>query len=389
MVNETEYDGNNSDSAESEYYDEEVARLLCVGVESAPEPARKALTVEDCCPPEVERPLRVLNFEAEAEKRKKKAHPFEQWGTARQLMAKEIPPLRWLIEGLLPPGLTILAGPPKAGKSWLALDISLGVARAGSALGAIPCHGGQVIYIALEDNERRLQSRINIIYPDSQILPITWRYHLAAPIMPEFLTWLEVQVMSWQPCALVVLDTFGRVTEDKGAKASYRSDYTESARLQEFALRHDLSLLVVHHTRKGRSSDPFEDISGTYGVTGSADTLMVLCGEYGEETATLHVRGRDVEHQAHSLRFEGGLWRYQGLAQAIRFSQEENEIIDLLLRDPCGKTFGQINAALDCGRNTLKQRLRRMVNRNHIKHGSDGHYLVTSMVGIGKGSPLG
>lgn len=380
MIKEIDYADQAADSDGSAYCDEQVARLLARGGAEGEVNPRRELTTEDCCPPEADRAPKVIDFKDEVEKRQKRLHPYEQWGTCRQLMAKEIPPQRWLIEGLLPSGLTILAGPPKAGKSWLALDISLGVARAGAALGALPCQGGQVIYIALEDNERRLQSRINVLYPDSQLLPITWRYHLAAPMMPEFLKWLEIQVSSWQPCALVVLDTFGRVTEDKGAKASYRSDYAESAALQAFSLRHDLSLLVVHHTRKGKSADPFEDISGTYGVTGSADTLMVLCGEYGEDVATLHIRGRDVEQQAHSLRFDGGLWRYQGPTQAVRLSQEETEIIDLLRRDPCGKTFSQLNAALSCGRDALKKRLQRMVARNRIKHGQEGHYIVSAIL---------
>jgi AAA domain len=57
-------------------------------------------------------------------------------------------------------GATILAGRPKIGKSWLALDWGLAVARDGFVFGDVHCKQGEVLYVALEDNERRLKQRI-------------------------------------------------------------------------------------------------------------------------------------------------------------------------------------------------------------------------------------
>lgn len=80
--------------------------------------------------------------------------------SAKTLINKELPPLRWAIPGLLPEGLVILAGAPKLGKSWLALDLSVSIAEGMAALGQFPTEGGGVLYIALEDSERRLQTRL-------------------------------------------------------------------------------------------------------------------------------------------------------------------------------------------------------------------------------------
>src|SRR5262249_58141949 len=77
--------------------------------------------------------------------------------TAAELVAMELPEPRWAVEGILPEGVTVLAGKPKLGKSWLALNVALAVAGGGVALGAVRVEGGLVLYLALEDTRRRLQ----------------------------------------------------------------------------------------------------------------------------------------------------------------------------------------------------------------------------------------
>src|SRR5262245_18590110 len=80
--------------------------------------------------------------------------------TAAALQDQRFPEIRWMLTDLLPEGLTLLAGRPKVGKSWLALDIALGVGDGGSVMGSIrPASTGDVLVLALEDNPRRLQKR--------------------------------------------------------------------------------------------------------------------------------------------------------------------------------------------------------------------------------------
>src|SRR5438034_522729 len=76
------------------------------------------------------------------------AHVF----TAAQLEDWTFDPISYVIPRLFPEGLTILAGRPKVGKSWMALDIALGVAGGRYILGDIKLEEGDVLYAALEDN---------------------------------------------------------------------------------------------------------------------------------------------------------------------------------------------------------------------------------------------
>jgi RecA-family ATPase len=84
--------------------------------------------------------------------------------SAADLQGQVFPPINWIVPEILPEGLTILAGKPKLGKSWLALDMALAVAAGGAVLGR-ECEAGPVLYLALEDNQRRLQRRLSLIEP--------------------------------------------------------------------------------------------------------------------------------------------------------------------------------------------------------------------------------
>src|SRR5258708_19570344 len=77
----------------------------------------------------------------------------------KALLQKELPPVKWAIPGILPEGLTLLCGKPKMGKSWLVLGFALGIACGGYVLGKVNVEQGYVLYLSLEDNERRLQRR--------------------------------------------------------------------------------------------------------------------------------------------------------------------------------------------------------------------------------------
>ena len=84
--------------------------------------------------------------------------------SAADLLALTLPEPKWAVAGLLPAGFSVLAGKPKLGKSWLGLDIALAVALGGVALGSIHVSQGDVLYLALEDTTRRLQTRIRNSY---------------------------------------------------------------------------------------------------------------------------------------------------------------------------------------------------------------------------------
>lgn len=89
----------------------------------------------------------------------KRERPRTAW-TADQLMAANFPEPKWAVPGILAEGVSLLAGPPKVGKSWLSLGLALAVAAGGQAFDSVPVQGGPVLYLALEDTPRRLQTRM-------------------------------------------------------------------------------------------------------------------------------------------------------------------------------------------------------------------------------------
>lgn len=213
----------------------------------------------------------------------------------------------FLVNTLLTPGLTVLAGSPKVGKSWLVLSLCLSVAKGEPFLG-MNTKRGEVLYIALEDDRQRLQYRL-LSLSDEQ----PGELYLATSCLPlsdRLCDQLRLFVTE-HPCArLIVLDTFQKVRE-RVREMSYANDYSEVSRLKEIADELGVCVLLVHHTRKQGDSDFMNEISGTNGIAGSADTLMVLKKEKRtSRTATLLCTGRDIEDREMSLQMnsESCLW---------------------------------------------------------------------------------
>ncbi|QKV72142.1 AAA family ATPase [Streptomyces harbinensis] len=79
--------------------------------------------------------------------------------TADELVTADFPEPKWAIAGIIAEGVSLLAEPPKVGKSWHSLGLGPPMAADGRAFDFVPVNGGQVLYWALEDAQRRLQSR--------------------------------------------------------------------------------------------------------------------------------------------------------------------------------------------------------------------------------------
>lgn len=117
--------------------------------------------------------------------------------TANSLQSKEFPPLRYAVDGYLAEGVTLLAGKPKIGKSWMALDFAMAVAIGSVALGRVRCRQGPVLYCALEDNHRRLQRRMSQLYGDVEHWPPELHFatqvrRLGDGLVDDLRNWIEV-----------------------------------------------------------------------------------------------------------------------------------------------------------------------------------------------------
>lgn len=296
--------------------------------------------------------------------------------TAEELMQREYRPPKWAVPDLVPEGLTILAGKPKTGKSWLALDFCVSVAAGGYALGNVKCESGYVLYLALEDTERRLQGRLRAVLqgaPASRDLQITtaWKRSDKGGL-DDLHHWLRVH----QGARLVVIDTLQKIRGARPRDAGiYEDDYQAIAVYKKLADEHTTPIVLVHHQNKGMNEDPLLSVSGTAGITGSADTVLVLQREPNDINATLYVRGRDVTEQEVAIQFDNqtGKWTKLGKANEFRMSEERKAIIRALM-DGGRMTPKEIALASGKKANAVHFLLHKMKKDGEIHQSVDGKY---------------
>jgi phage/plasmid primase-like uncharacterized protein len=254
--------------------------------------------------------------------------------TAADLCAKHFNPVRWIVPGLLPAGLTILAGAPKTGKSWFALDLAIAGATGGAVLGKVQVDPGDVLYLALEDNQRRLKSRLlkrlgGESAPDNLELATQWA-RLDQGAVDRLKEWL----IGHPAARLIVIDTLARIRPPSNAKNNtYESDYAVGVELLQLAAEYNVAIVLVHHTRKGEADDPLELISGSTGLTGGVDNVMVLQRVRGTDDATLFVTGRDIENEnKYGLSWDSQIaaWRVTGEGPHVGLSPERRAVFDIV-----------------------------------------------------------
>ncbi len=304
--------------------------------------------------------------------------------SAVELMAAEIPDLNWAVEGLLCQGLAILAGAPKIGKSWLALFLTACVALGHKALGAMAVQSGEVLYLALEDTERRLQDRLKKVIGEgdvpSRLFFETHCGDLGATGVKSIRGWL-----SEHPDArLVVIDALAKVTPPRDSrKNAYNEDYALVGKIKALADEFGVCILVVHHVRKAGTKDFLKSVSGSFGLTGGADTILVLKRKRNELSATLDVTGRDVEEAELALQFSSttGRWKLLGPAEMTFVSPERKAILDVLRDHPEGMSPVQVAAALGKtgkkDRDTIRQTMGRMVEDGQLERQGKNYVLPT------------
>jgi RecA-family ATPase len=216
--------------------------------------------------------------------------------SAADLMALDLPAVAAVVQGLLYVGVTLFAGKPKMGKSWMMLALALAVATGSMALGNMPVQQGEVLYLALEDNRRRLQGRIKKLLA-GQDVPAGLHLASSCPRLDEGgLEALDDYLGQHPDIKLVIVDTLARF---KPAGSRKRTQYDEDRdsvdSLIPLADKHGVAIVLVHHLREMDSDDPLDMITGSVGLTGGVDSALVLKRRRGEPDAYLYGDGRDYE----------------------------------------------------------------------------------------------
>ena len=233
----------------------------------------------------------------------------------------------FLVDGLIPTGLTLFCGSQKIGKSWLMLKLCLCVSQ-GILLWDMPTQEGDVLYLCLEDTFCRIQDRLFRLTDEA-----SGRLHFAVAsdkLSDGLIVQLEDYLKEYPDSRLIVIDTLQKVRTTSKDNA-YASDYGDISLIKDFADRHSLAVIVVHHIRKQNDSDVFNKVSGTTGLTGSADATFVLEQESrASNAAKLYVTGRDTPYQEFTLRFHDCSWELVERKEQEQLAKEA--IPDVLFR---------------------------------------------------------
>lgn len=250
---------------------------------------------------------------------------------ASELMQLDLPDLQWFVDDLILEGVTLLASEPKGGKSWFVLLLALAVAGDVPFLGR-PTNCCGVLYFSLEDSRRRLQKRIGLLLQGTPAPNNLYLETKCPPLGDALFSKLDDYLDKHPDIKLVIIDTLQMVRNaDSAGVYSYSGDYADIRLLKEYGMRRKVSFLLVHHVRKSKDeSNPFANISGTNGIAGSVDTMMVLAKNSGESNSTLHVTGKDVSSASLVLEMDEDTMRWGALgdAETLRQERKKQEFLD-------------------------------------------------------------
>ncbi len=249
--------------------------------------------------------------------------------TSHELLAKKFKPIKWIEPGILPEGLSILAGRPKIGKGWLGLSIAVSVSKGSPALGVIAVEVRRVAFLALEDGERRLQSRLMTMDKEGSA---NLKFINVWERGPAGLAHLKQWIVD-EEHDLVVVDTLARILgKRKDSRYSYQDDYDQITELKQISDKAGVALLLVTHTRKANADDFLDAVTGTTGVTAPADIVLVLKRKRKSPEATLDIAGRDVDERTLELHQDATTgWALVGEAEEdADQSNERQEVLDVL-----------------------------------------------------------
>ena len=271
---------------------------------------------------------------------------------ASQLLERDFEPLSFLYEGLIPSiGLTLIAALPKTGKSFFVLNLAAHMDTAGI----------KVHYLAAEDNERRLKDRVQLTFSDR---PNHLTYHAvmssehSLPRGEDALFYIE-QVAKGTNAQCVIIDTVQAILNPSATNKNYDTTVEEYGNLRKLAHRLKIAIIVVHHCKKSSdiASAPLEKVIGSIGITGTAETILVMEQLTGKRDCKLHVTGKDVEQCEKYLTWNGGGFSIDDDVREAMLGATQKLIYQLIqdsprctqkhIVDTIGRDQGQVAKAID------------------------------------------
>ena len=288
------------------------------------------------------------------------------------LMDLRLEPTRFCVDTLLSQGVCMLSGAAKIGKSWMVLDWCVRIAK-GEPVWNLPTHRGSVLYLALEDRMGRIQERLNSLTDE---VPGNTYFAVAAERLDSGLCdQIRDFVEDHPDIVLVAVDIFQQIRTSR-EDSSYANDYEDIGQLKALADELGITVLLVHHNRKMRDSDPLNNPSGTTGISGALDTILVLDRSKREEDcATLYCTGRDVPTRQLELRMKSDTCAWELLSDSLehpekRLPIEMEKLVDFMkergsYRGGNSEFTASFNAF--AGTNFTAKALKQQICRNVVK----------------------
>ena len=301
--------------------------------------------------------------------------------TGDEIFFSEDIPINWVIENILPEGMCVLAALPKIGKSWLALQISIAVENALEVLG-FKVKRGRTLYCAYEDNRKRIKRRFKTmgVKPENKRPNFIFK----SSALTEG---LEEQIEDWiketPDARLIVIDTYYHALPKslkRSNKERYEIDSQNLSGLQRIALDYNITILIVHHTTKGKHDDTFNEISGSVGMQSIADTLWVISSDRkAKRDSILEITGRDIESDSFQIGLDVNCkWLNKGRPGENKETEDQKQIIKAIkeLDKGDGVYPREVVAHLKLTDKTeignLQKRMKRMLEKNELAVGQKG-----------------
>lgn len=337
---------------------------MIAGYDSGPDPehgGRKGIVL-----PEKEQP----------KPKAKSATQFPPKTNAYDLIDMVLPPIHWVVEGMIPEGLTLLAGSIKVGKSFFALQLALRVAQ-GKPFLTYDTTQGRVAYLGLEDGNRRVQERlVGFGAQKSPALKNIDFYYEWPSLQDGGVELLQKLIEETPDLSLIVIDTLQKVSGELAGKNRYAEEYALLGPIQSWAIQNKVGLVVLTHTRKQSSSDWVEKVSGSQAITGAADTIMTIDRPRKDSLATLSVTSRDFKELELAIVSDEGtsLWSNKGEAWQYKGTEQQRTIIEFL-KDKGEATTEEIAQGTgDGNKNAVTHKLTRLVKAGLIRKIGHGVY---------------
>jgi hypothetical protein len=297
-------------------------------------------------------------------------------------------PVNFLVPDLIPAeGVTLICSKPKTGKSWLLYDLCISATADREMLGGRRPMQGCALYLALEDGWRRLKARRDKLLPvwagsprpGSLGLAIEWR-RVDHGGLDEIRDWVTGVRASGGQVACVCVDVLKMVrATGQDRKSAYDRDYEALTGLRALAHELGIAIVVAHHVRKLEADDLIDKVSGTHGLTGAADTIIVIERAPGG-SFVCDVRGRDVEAAQLAARFdrETCRWEILGEAAEVQRTDAHRAIRDAVAEAADPMTPREIAAAAGIREASVSTYLYRMVKAGEIAKVGRGWYAAAT-----------